>query len=358
MKRIINIGLLLSRGGMYAALSGASRNGVLTGVAEVNADPDLDLSFHLVERDPDGRLDRYAPLCREILRGSQARHIFGCITSASRKEVIPELERFDGVLWYPVPYEGFEASERVAYMHSCPNQHLLPLLDWALPALGSRAYLIGSNYIWGWEMAQIAREKITAAGGQVLADRYLPLGDTELDHIINDIRTLRPSFILNSLVGDSAYAFLERLAQLKQEQGATDGMTVLSCNFTECEIDAAGDAAEGLISAGPWFEPDGGLGGSFQEMARQSVHELAWLLNGRPGAEELSLAELLHSAVRGRRKTRLDPVHLHASQPTIIAQLKDRRFHQIKTLPEMRADPYLTQRSQPARPGSRLQVVS
>ena len=343
---------------MYAALSRASRDGVLRGVDEVNADPGLDVSFRVTERDPDGRLDRYAPLCREILQGSKARHIYGCITSASRKEVIPELERFDGVLWYPVPYEGFEASERVAYMHSCPNQHLLPLLDWALPTLGTRAYLVGSNYIWGWEMAQIAREKIAAAGGQVLGDRYLPIGDTELDHIISDIRTLKPGFILNSLVGDSSYAFLARLAQLKREPEFANGLTVLSCNFTECEIDAAGDAAEGLVSAGPWFEPDGGIGGSFHEMARQSVHELAMLLQGRPGAEDLPLAELLHTALRSGRSTRLDPVHLHARQPTIIARLENGRFHEIKRLPESRADPYLTQRAQPAKTGSRLKVVS
>jgi ABC-type branched-subunit amino acid transport system substrate-binding protein len=358
MKRFVDIGVLLSRSGMYAALSRASRDGVLRGVEEVNADPNIDVSFRVTERDPDGRLDRYAPLCREILRGSQARHIFGCITSASRKEVIPELERFDGVLWYPVPYEGFEASERVAYMHSCPNQHLLPLLDWALPTLGTRAYLVGSNYIWGWEMAQIAREKIAAAGGQVLGDRYLPIGDTELDHIINDIRALKPDFILNSLVGDSSYAFLARLAQLKHEAEFAAGLTVLSCNFTECEIDAAGYAAEGLVSAGPWFEPDGGIGGSFHEMARQAVHELALLLQGRPGAEELPLAELLHTAIRSGRPTRLDPVHLHARQPTIIARLESGRFREIRRLHAMRADPYLTHRSQPAQTGSRLKVVS
>lgn len=357
MKRTVDIGVLLSRSGMYAALSRASRDGVFRGVEEVNADPRLDVSFRVTERDPEGRLDRYAPLCREILRGSGARHIFGCITSASRKEVIPELERFDGILWYPVPYEGFEASERVAYMHACPNQHLLPLLDWALPTLGTRAYLVGSNYIWGWEMAQIAREKIAAAGGQILGDRYLPIGDTELDHIIHDIRTLKPSFILNSLVGDSSYAFLARLTELKRETEFAHDVTVLSCNFTECEIDAAGEAAEGLVSAGPWFEPGGGTGGSFHEMARQSVYELALLLHGRPGAEELPLAELLHTALRSGRPTRLDPVHLHARQPAIIARLESGRFNEIKRLPETRADPYLTQRSQPVHTGSRLKVV-
>jgi len=343
---------------MYAALAQASRLGVLQGVEEVNADPQLDVSFRVIERDPEGRLDRYAPLCREILRSAEARHIFGCVTSASRKEVIPELERFDGVLWYPVPYEGFEASERVAYMHACPNQHLLPLLDWALPNLGKRAYLVGSNYIWGWEMAQIARERVAAAAGQVLGDRYLALGDTELDHIIQEIRSLKPDFILNSLVGDSSYAFLARLAELKQEAAFADGLTVLSCNFTECEIEAAGTAAEGLVSAGPWFEPDGGAGGSFHEMARQSVHELARLLHGRPGAEALPLSELLHSAIRSGHTPRLDPAHLHARQPAIIARLENGRFHEIKRLPALRADPYLTRRAQNPKGGAMLKVVS
>lgn len=343
---------------MYAALSRASRDGVLQGVEEVNADSGLDVSFRVILRDPEGRLDRYAPLCREILRGSEARHIFGCITSASRKEVIPELERFDGVLWYPVPYEGFEASEHIAYMHSCPNQHLLPLLDWAMPNLGARAYLVGSNYIWGWEMAQIGRERVAAAGGQVLGDRYLALGDTELDHIIQEIRSLKPDFILNSLVGDSSYAFLARLAELKQEAEFASGLTVLSCNFTECEIEAAGDAAEGLVSAGPWFEPDGGSGGSFREMARQSVHELAKLLRGRPGAEALPLSELLHSAIRSGHTPRLDPAHLHARQPAVISRLEKGRFHEIKRLPALRADPYLTHRSQPSQGSAMLKVVS
>ena len=357
MKRVVDIGVLLSRSGMYTALACASRAGVLRGVEEVNVDPNLDVAFRVIERDPEGRADRYAPLCREILKGSNARHIFGCTTSASRKEVIPELERFDGVLWYAVPYEGFEASERVAYMHSCPNQHLLPLLDWALPNLGKRSYLVGSNYIWGWELAQIARERVSAAGGQVLGDRYLAIGDTEPDHIIQDIQALKPDFILNSLVGESSYAFMAKLAQAAQNSSFSRP-TVISCNFTECEIETAGAAAEGLVSAGPWFEPEGARGGSFYEMARESVHELARLLHGRPGAEALPLSDLLRSATEAGESPRLDPTHLHARQPAIIARLEGGRFREIKRLAVMRADPYLTSRSRPTQAGAILKVVS
>lgn len=358
MKRIVEIGLLQSQSGNYSAISRASRAGVLQGVDEVNADNALDVAFHVIERDPEGRVDRYAPLCREILQNSRARHIFGCVTSASRKEVIPELERFDGVLWYPLPYEGFEASERVAYMHSCPNQHLLPLLDWALPVLGKRAYFVGSNYIWGWEMARIAREQIAYAGGTVLGDRYLAIGDTELDHILHDIRALKPDFILNSLVGDSSYAFLQRLAGLKAEFGSENSPAVLSCNFTECEIAPANGAAAGLISAGPWFEPENGQGGSLLEMSRQAVHELANLLHNRPQAEKLSLSELLLAALQHGYQPRLDPTNLHAAQPVVIARLEGDQFKEIKRLPQMRADPYLTHHVQRPQGSGFLKVVS
>lgn len=358
MKRIVEIGLLQSTSGNYTAISRASRAGVLQGVDEVNADATIDIAFRVIECDPAGKAERYAILSREILQGSQARHIFGCVTSTSRKEVIPELERYDGVLWYPVPYEGFEASERVAYMHACPNQHLLPLLQWALPVLGNRAYCVGSNYIWGWEMARIAREQITYAGGSIVADRYLAIGDTELDHILYDIRALKPDFVLNSLVGDSSYIFLERLAELKEELGVENTLTVLSCNFTECEIEAAKGAATGLISAGPWFEPEQGQGGSFLEMSRQSVHELAKLLQGRPGAEKLSLSDLLLNALRDGYQSRLDPTNLHADQPVVIARLDGKRFTEIKRLPPLLADPYLTHHVQRPHHAGFLRVVS
>lgn len=355
MRRIVDIGVLQSQSGMYSVLSQASRTGVLQGVAEVNASQALDVGFRVSERDPAGLLERYAPLCRDLLCNTRAQHIFGCVTSASRKEVIPELERFGGTLWYPVPYEGFEASEHVAYMHSCPNQHLLPLLDWAMLNLGQRAYFIGSNYIWGWEMAQIARAEITGSGGQVLGDRYIAVGTTELDHILHEIRALRPDFVLNSLIGESSYAFLKQLHSTVETQAP---IPVLSCNFTESELDATENAAEGLIAAGPWFEPGEGRLGSFAEMARQSVHELARLLNGRPGAERLSLSELLRLDMHDGISARLHHDNLHARQPVIIARLESGRFRPLHCLPEREADPYLTGHHERKRPNHALRVVS
>ncbi|TGN37491.1 N-acetylmuramoyl-L-alanine amidase, partial [Paracoccus liaowanqingii] len=293
--RSIDLGLLFSRSGTYGLLGEASRTGALKAVAQVNGDPQFDIAFRPVERDPQGNVDAYAPLCEQIFATSTARHVIGCTTSWSRKEVIPSLERMDGALWYPVPYEGFEASDRVVYTHACPNQHLLPLLDHAFAQYGTRSYLTGSNYIWGWEMNRLAREIGMRAGGAVLGERYLPLGSTEVSRIVDEIADLRPDFVLNQLIGPSQYAFLQAMAGLRARDPAfaAGQCPILSCNLTECELPAIGAAAEGVIAAGPWFRGMPALrpedargqafGSSLEAAAHASVMMLARLLSHRPG---------------------------------------------------------------------------
>lgn len=100
MKRHIEIGILYSRSGNYRLVSESCRAGAMNAIADVNADPAIPFEFVPVERDPQGNIDRYASGCADILANSGARHIIGCVTSWSRKEVIPILERAGGTLWY------------------------------------------------------------------------------------------------------------------------------------------------------------------------------------------------------------------------------------------------------------------
>lgn len=360
-KRRIEIGLLFSRSGSYSLISDACRSGVLAAIAEVNADPGLDIALVTVERDPQGNADHYGPLCEEILRETTARHVFGCITSWSRKEVIPTLERFGATLWYTVPYEGFEASDHVVYTHACPNQHLLPLLDWALPAHGGTAYLTGSNYIWGWEMNRLARERIVRAGGDIAGERYLPIGSRDVGRMIDEIRFSRPDFVLNSLIGPSSYEFLQAYHALGQQDGHfhPSRCPVLSCNLTECELPAIGPAAEGLVAAGPYFRGvdgwpgSGRFGTSHEAAAYTAVREMARLLAGRPGAESLNLSQLLS----GGRSGIIDPETHHTVLPSIIARVADGAFRLVHRRDGVAGDPYLTRGAQ-TRTAPPLRVVS
>lgn len=355
VRRQIELGLLYSRTGAYSLLSQACRTGALAAIDAVNADPERDVTFIPVERDPGGNVDLYGPLCAEILQDTTARHVIGCVTSWSRKEVIPVLEKHGGTLWYACPYEGFEASDHVVYTHACPNQHLLPLLSWAIPVHGNRVWLTGSNYIWGWEINRLARETVTAAGGMVLGERYLPIGSCEVDRMIAEIRHARPDFILNSLIGPSSYEFLAAYAALAEADPYFRACPVLSCNLTEAELSAIGPAAEGLIAAGPYFKvgPEARFGNSFEAAAFAAVTELARLLDRKPGVERARLADLLSGTEPGM----IDRTTHHTSLPVLIAEVRDQAFRVIHSQDAVAGDPYLTGARNPvARPS--LRVVS
>ena len=344
MKRSVPIGILYSRSGSYARISDACRTGALNAIEEINADPGRLITFVAIERDPAGNVDLYGPLCDEILRDTQARHIIGCVTSWSRKEVIPTLEKSGGSLWYTVPYEGYEASDHVVYLHSCPNQHLLPLLEWTFPTYGRRGYLTGSNYIWGWEINRLARETIHTAGGEVLGERYLPIGSVDVDRMIDEIRATEPDFILNSLIGTSSYAFLKAYAALGAEDPrfGPARCPVLSCNMTECELDDIGDAAEGLIAAGPYFH-DGSQAFtcSHEAAANHAVYALADLLEANAQNDGLPIAGLLQTPAGLR--SGIDAKTHHMPQPVLIAQVRNGVFKVVHSGGLVMGDPYLSQ---------------
>jgi branched-chain amino acid transport system substrate-binding protein len=337
MRKKIEIGTLFSLKGSYARLGRACRSGALSAIEAVNSDARFPFELVAVERDPGGEVDLYRPMCGEILRGTSARHIVGCVTSWSRKEVIPELEKAGGTLWYPCPYEGFEASEHVVYTHACPNQHLVPLLNWAFPRFGRRGYLVGSNYIWGWEIGRVARNLILSAGGEVVAERHLPIGEEGVERLIAEIRAAQPDFVLNSLIGPSSYAFLQAFEALGREDVRFGPATcpVLSCNLTECELGAIGTAAEGLISAGPWFrdpsEADS-FRSSFEAAAHGAVLTLAARLREATGAADLGMPGALT----------IDPRTRHATLPVVIAQVRGGVFRELERREDVVADPYLT----------------
>ena len=379
MKATVEIGVLYSLSGNYRLVSQACHAGAMSGIGAVNRDEGRSITLKPIERDPNGRIDLYAPACEDILRSSTARHIVGCVTSWSRKEVIPVLEKLGGTLWFACPYEGFETNEHVVYMHACPNQHLLPLLAHVIPRFGANVFLVGSNYIWGWETNRVARDLVGDFGGSVFGERYLAIGDVDVERLVNEIRATRPNFILNNLIGPSSYAFFEAMAALAAQDTyfTADNCPILSCNLTEVELPAIGSAAEGHLSVGPSFgegkaqsddgEAPGPVEGrhlsSFYTAAKSAVTVFADLmesqkasLNGSP-REPVSFDDRLFRTPLG--EIAIDPTTQHASLPVKIGRVKNRRFEIVETSDGLVvADPYLS-RYDPvtARRRPRLRVV-
>ncbi|WP_420961639.1 transporter substrate-binding protein [Brucella sp. IR073] len=251
-RETVPVSILYSTTGAYAALGQEAVTGAMAAISEVNADNSLPFRFEPRIDDPAGRSERYALLSEAAIRQHGCRHVIGTITSWSRKDVLPAIERHGALLWYAFPYEGYEASDSAIYLGACPNQHLLPLFDHVLPRYGLRPFIVSSNYIWGWEISRIAREITETAGGQVVSERFVPLGAVETEHLIAEIRQKKPDFILSNLVGGSATAFLAAYDVLRAEMRSAP--PVVACNLSEVDLNGlAPSARAGHMSASIYF---------------------------------------------------------------------------------------------------------
>ena len=253
----VKIGLLYSTTGTYRIPGEDTLNGALLAIGEINASAEYDFCFEPHMENPGGDLDQYKQGCERLIKEQGIEQIFGCITSSSRKEVIPVIEKHDAQLWYSVPYEGFECADNVFYTGACPNQHILPLFDYMLPRYGNRIYCVGSNYIWAWENSRIARDFVTNSGGRIIADRYVPMGSTDLDRILAEIAETEPDFVFCNLVGDSSYAFYEKFynAGLSDKQRHPNIGPIVSCDLCERELTQIGyPAALGIYNQAIYFQ--------------------------------------------------------------------------------------------------------
>jgi branched-chain amino acid transport system substrate-binding protein len=122
-----------------------------------------------------------------------------------------------------------------------------------LDHISGEVFCIGSNYIWTWEMNRVIREIATSAGGRILAERLLELGETAVDHIVKEIIERKPPVVFNTLVGESSYAFMRAIHAAAIRAGLT--IPMLSCSLCEPELKLIGSAASvGCITSSAYFE--------------------------------------------------------------------------------------------------------
>lgn len=235
----IRIGVLHSLTGTMAESEKPLVDAVRLAVEEVNASGGL-LGRRVEAVVADSRSDPAfaASEAERLLRGRRVDALFGCWTSACRKAVVPVVERAQGLLFYPVQYEGMEMSRHVVYTGAAPNQQVIPGTRWALENLGRRVYLVGSDYVFPRTANAIVKDLLRIADGTLLGERYLPLGSGDAAAVVADVRRLRPDVIVNTVNGDTNRALFGAL--LSAGLGETP---VLSFSVTEREMGAFGGAA-------------------------------------------------------------------------------------------------------------------
>jgi branched-chain amino acid transport system substrate-binding protein len=252
-KPSIPLGLVFSQSGPYAMMASEMRKSALMAIDEINHSDEFDFKFAAHLRDPGGVVAAYHTACDDLIREEQVDHIVGCYTSASRKQVIPIVERTERLLWHPARYEGFESSDNVIYVGAAPNHNVVPLVRHMLDHISSDVFCVGSNYVWTWETNRVIREIVTSAGGRILAERLLELGEISVDHIVKQIIDRKPPVVFNTLVGESSYVFMRALHEATTGAGLT--IPMLSCSLCEPELKLIGSAASvGCITSSAYFE--------------------------------------------------------------------------------------------------------
>lgn len=234
----IKIGVLHSLTGTMAASETPLVDAVRLAVEEANLAGGVNgAQIEIMVRDCRSDAAYCAQQAEQLITQEGVQALFGCWTSACRKAVKPVVERHHHLLFYPVQYEGLEQSPDIIYTGAAPNQQVIPMVTWALQQYGKRVYLIGSDYVFPRTANQLIKKLLATQGGQVAAERYVPLGEQHLAAIVSEMVRLRPDFVVNTLNGDSNVYFFRALQQAGIR---AEDMPVFSTSLAEAELATMG----------------------------------------------------------------------------------------------------------------------
>ncbi|MEO4042685.1 transporter substrate-binding domain-containing protein [Hoeflea sp. CAU 1731] len=250
----IKIGVLFSQTGPMAVTENAHVQGILLACEEINASGGISgRTIEPVVLDPFGSDEQYAALATELLVKHRVNVIFGTCLSSSRKAVLPVIERFNGVLFYPSVYEGFEYSPNVIYGGAVPNQVILPLLEYFYEHEGKQIALIGSDTLYAREVNRIVNEFLSESGGAVTSESYLPIGANG-DHfrmVLESSIVPEVNAIISTVVGQDSITLYDAF-----HTAGYDGtkLPIASLTTTESELSKMKPEARiGHISVAPYF---------------------------------------------------------------------------------------------------------
>ncbi|PTR15904.1 amino acid/amide ABC transporter substrate-binding protein (HAAT family) [Cereibacter azotoformans] len=216
----IKIGVLHSLSGTMAISETTLKDTVLMLVDQQNAKGGLlGKKLEAVVVDPASDWPLFAEKARELLTVNDVDVIFGCWTSVSRKSVLPVIEELNGLLFYPVQYEGEESSKNVFYTGAAPNQQAIPAVDYFLEELGVEKFaLLGTDYVYPRTTNNILESYLQQKGiakGDIFVN-YTPFGHSDWSKIVADVKALgadgKKVGVISTINGDANIGFYKELA--------------------------------------------------------------------------------------------------------------------------------------------------
>ncbi len=221
--------------------------------AEINSGGGvLGKQLEIVSEDGQSEPTVFAEKATKLITSDCVAAVFGGWTSASRKAMLPVFEANDSLLFYPVQYEGLEASENIFYTGATTNQQIVPALDYLKEQGTKTLFLVGSDYVFPRTANKIINAYAAANGMEVVGEEYAPLGHTDFSTIVNKVKAAGADAVFNTLNGDSNVAFFK---EYNNAGLSADDMPVVSVSIAEEEVGGIGvDNVEGQLTAWNYYQ--------------------------------------------------------------------------------------------------------
>ncbi|HAM71181.1 MAG TPA: urea ABC transporter substrate-binding protein [Verrucomicrobiales bacterium] len=248
----VKVGVLHSLSGTMAISETSLKDVLLFTFDEINKSGGIkvggkNVMIEPVIVDPASNWPLFAEKAEELLVKDKVSVVFGCWTSVSRKSVLPVFERNNGMLFYPVQYEGEELSQNIFYTAEAVNQQAIPAVDYMLGEGKKKFYLLGSDYVYPRTTNKILKQYLKSKGipDSDIEEIYTPFGHTDYQTIVASIKKFAAggkATVISTLNGDTNVPFFKEFANA--------GLTSETCpvvSFSISEDEFRGLPAKDLV---------------------------------------------------------------------------------------------------------------
>lgn len=248
----VKIGFLNSTSGPMAISEQTVRDSLLMAKDEINAAGGImGKQIEVVEEDGASEPTMFAEKVEKLLTQDEVEAVFGGWTSASRKAMLPVVEGNNGLLFYPVQYEGLEASKNIYYTGATTNQQIIPAMDFLKSKGVKTLFLAGSDYVFPRTANKIIKQYAKELDIEIVGEEYVPLDSDDWTTQVAKIAAENPDFVFNTINGSSNVGFIKAY----DEAGlGADKSPIVSVSIAEEEAPAMGADLTGQFAAWNYFQ--------------------------------------------------------------------------------------------------------
>ncbi len=248
----VKLGFLNSTSGPMAISEQTVRDSLILAAGEINADGGIfGKKIKFIEEDGQSEPTVFAEKINKLLTEDKVSAVFGGWTSASRKAMLPVVEGVNGLLFYPVQYEGLEASKNIYYTGATTNQQIIPAMDFLKSKGVKTLFLAGSDYVFPRTANKIIKQYAKELGIKIVGEEYVPLDSDDWTTQVAKIAAAKPDFVFNTINGSSNVGFIK--AYYEAGLGPKNA-PIISVSIAEEEAPSMGVDLTGQFAAWNYFQ--------------------------------------------------------------------------------------------------------